>query len=81
MGYPMTWQRIVDRNGLKGDYMDTSIDKGDFGSRMIAGDMRRLERDTRDDLHIKAYAKLAGCTKAQAKKLLDAFFDKPYIPL
>jgi hypothetical protein len=70
MGYPMTWVRIIGRNHLHGDYTDA-----DDGRRLIAGDMRRLERDSRDDAHIRGYAKAAGCTKKQAKAVLDRFFD------
>lgn len=42
---------------------------------MIAGDLRRLEIDQRDDEHLKFYAATAGVTKEQAKAVLDAFFD------
>jgi hypothetical protein len=73
MGYPMTWQRLVGRNALcQGDYSDGGL---------IAGDMRRLERDCRDGAHLKGYAKAAGCTKKQAKAVLDRFFDcHPTLP-
>jgi hypothetical protein len=63
----MTWPRVVQRNGLGGDYDSTP-----HGA--IAGDLRRLERDSRDPLHLAAYAKVAGITEGQARAVLDAFF-------
>jgi hypothetical protein len=54
MGYPMTWKRFVNRNGLEdGDYENlparwrSSINAQ--GARMIVGDLRRLERDAQDE--------------------------------
>jgi hypothetical protein len=75
MGYPMTWFRLVNRNSLHGDYdgcADCSASRG-----CIAGDMRRLEADSRDDAHLRMYATLAGVTPEQAKVILDAFFGAP----
>jgi hypothetical protein len=40
----------------------------------LAGDMRRLEADQRDDRHLAEYAKRAGITPEQARAVLDAFF-------
>ena len=42
---------------------------------MIAGDLRRLEADSRDAQHLAALAVFAGITPAQAKIVMDAFFD------
>lgn len=42
---------------------------------MIAGDMRRVELDQRDERHLAAYATYAGITPSQAKLVLDALFD------
>lgn len=64
MGYPMSYGRVVNRNGLTGGY--------DAG--LIQGDLRRLEDDQRDDRHLEEYAAAAGITPAQAKLVLDAFF-------
>ncbi len=71
MGYPMDYQRVVNRNDLAGDY-DTS---DDLRLRsMIRGDLRRLEIDQRDPHHLACYAEACGVTVAQAKAVLDAFF-------
>lgn len=69
MGYPMSWRRLVSRNNLGGDYC-TPHDPW----HLIAGDMRRLENDSRDNEHLHAFAVLGDCTPAQAKAVLDAFF-------
>lgn len=66
MGYPMTYKRVLDRNGLSGDYDDS----------MVAGDLRRLERDTRDAMHLDAYAQHAHVSTPQAKAIFDAFFEE-----
>ena len=75
MGYPMDYTRVVSRNNLHGDYVHPVDDRSESVRGMIAGDLRRLEKDQRDDRHIHAYAKVAGCTKKQAKAVLDAFFE------
>jgi hypothetical protein len=41
----------------------------------VAGDMRRLEADQRDEEHLTFYAEASGITPDQAKKVLDAFFE------
>lgn len=76
MGYPMTYQRVIMRNRLLGDY-------GHPGQEppmrpelaMLIGDLRRLESDQRDAAHCSAYAKIAGISPDQARSVLDAFFD------
>lgn len=68
MGYPMTYPRVVLRNGLDGDYAESR------GGTLIAGDMRRLELDQRDERHLKQYAAVAGITDHQAYLVLTAFF-------
>lgn len=45
------------------------------GKCLIAGDLRRLEHDQRDEAHLEAYTRIAGITPEQAKAVLDAFFD------
>jgi hypothetical protein len=64
----MTYRRVVNRNHLDGDY-----DSTEHG--LVPGDLRRLERDQRDDHHLTRYAQHAGITKEQAKAVLDAFFE------
>lgn len=71
MGYPMTYQRVVSRNGLRGDYTERGQEPDGLGA--IRGDLRRLECDQRDILHLTAYARYAGITVGQAKLVLDAF--------
>jgi hypothetical protein len=76
-GYPMTWQRVVMRNHLEGDYderpKDGVIGVGLLG--LIRGDLRRLEKDQRDDAHLKRYAEMAAISPIQVKIVLDAFFQ------
>lgn len=75
MGYPMTYGRVVNRNGLTGDYgHDVNAERDANLRRIIAGDLRRLEKDQRDPQHLARYAKYAGVTPGQARKILDAFF-------
>lgn len=69
MGYPMTWDRLVKRNGLSGDY-----DGSGTHVATVAGDMRRLEQDSVDDCHAAEYAVAAGITPAQARAVLVEFF-------
>jgi len=64
MGYPMTYGRVVSRNGLHGDYDTRGVainiaalpewaqkEVGALAARfgMICGDLRRLERDVVDE--------------------------------
>lgn len=74
MGYPMTYDRVVMRNGLNGNYASTPGSGAKVWKRNIAGDLRRLEQDMQDEQHIKRFAKHAGCTKKEAAAVLDAFF-------
>lgn len=88
MGYPMSWPRVVRRNQLDGNYdhrataMKLSEDGRQYvpvdpeasARSLIAGDMRRLEADSRDEAHLARYAEIAGITPEQAKAVLDAFF-------
>jgi hypothetical protein len=77
MGYPMTYARVVGRNGLNGPgYNHTTsepLTPAQATERqvksMIRGDMRRLEQDSRDEHHLKLYAEHAGITVEQAKML------------
>jgi len=76
MGYPMTYWRVLWRNGLTGEYQHTANPAGtEDGRGMIRGDLRRLEQDQRDDLHLRKYADRAGITPAQVKVVLDLLFD------
>lgn len=70
MGYPMTWKRLVNRNGLTGDY-----DPGNPPKALISGDMRRLEIDSRDDRYGQEIANAAGVSLDVARRVLNAFFD------
>lgn len=47
MGYPMSWERLILRNQLGGDYVSPHTPR-----ELIAGDLRRLERDQRDARHL-----------------------------
>lgn len=67
----MTYQRVIGRNNLQGDYEPDGAPS--FGG-MIRGDLRRLEADQRDTMHLEWYAETCGVTEEQAKAVLDAFF-------
>lgn len=73
MSYPMSYMRLVKRNGLEGDY---GTERPRWGStpNLIAGDLRRLEADQRDEYHLARYAERAGITPEQVKAVLDLFF-------
>jgi len=77
MGYPMTYKRVVERNTLDGDYLPLDLDRApeDGACGLIAGDLRRLETDQRDDKHIAAYAALSGVDVQRVKAILDLFFE------
>jgi hypothetical protein len=75
MGYPMTYSRVVYRNGLLGDYVGGTNHPPDGYKDMIAGDLRRLEKDQRDEQHLAEYAKRTGLTPEQVKSVLDLLFD------
>jgi hypothetical protein len=80
MGYPMYWGRLVRRNGLTGGYREPGCQPGEpdywLGRlRLVAGDMRRVETDQRDERHLAEYARRAGVTTEQARAVLDAFFE------
>jgi NAD-dependent DNA ligase len=77
MGYPMTYDRVINRNWLQGGYPHDArvVDRAENIRAAIAGDLRRLEADQRDERHLKMYARGAGVTEAQAKKVLDMLFE------
>lgn len=67
----MTYQRFINRNRL------TSREDIDLPNSpvVLRSDLRRLETDQRDERHLQAYALEAGITEAQAKIVLDVFFE------
>lgn len=72
-GYPMSYPRVVMRNGLSGNYRGSG-DTEEKVRAMIAGDMRRLEQDVLDDRHIERYAAHVNISRRKARKILEAFF-------
>ena len=68
MGGSMSYTRFLARNSLRGEYKDS----------MVAGDLRRLERDQRDKEHLLFYGKAVGISKLKVKLLLDLFFEHDY---
>lgn len=62
---------IVDRQQYAPDYNCT--DPASCHA-MIAGDLRRLEADQRDERHLAHYADQTGLTPDQVKAVLDLFF-------
>ena len=71
----MTYSRVINRNKLTGDYSSATKVSCPDDDGVISGDLRRLEADQRDDIHLLAYARRAGITPTQAKVVLDAFFE------
>lgn len=89
MGYPMTYTRLVGRNGLMRDYTDAAPYRDETGGVAqrdrvvdlrctIGGDMRRLEQDSRDPRHLDAYARATGLAPEQVNAVLDAFFEASF---
>jgi hypothetical protein len=72
MGYPMNYQRVLNRNNLLGGYGSLPADPK---LRLIAGDLRRLETDAQDDTHVAAYALLTGISEDKVRHLLALFFE------
>jgi hypothetical protein len=74
----MDYRRVVNRNYLQGDYVHNDVrlhpTPEEATRGMVAGDLRRLEKDQRDGLHLKCYAEVAGVSIEQVKKVLDALF-------
>lgn len=103
MGYPMTWQRLVSRNGLQeGDYDElpfqwavrVNTNREDDGITavgkirrerlreyerqvsMLVGDVRRLERDAKDEGAVCAYiAHRTGVAADNVAAVLKEFID------
>jgi hypothetical protein len=84
MGYPMTYQRVINRNHLRGDYawfhkhrIEDQVachEQCINPSPLIAGDLRRLEQDSRDGQYGKQIAEAAGVSPEVAVAVLTAFF-------
>jgi hypothetical protein len=77
MGYPMSYKRVIHRNDLRGGYDGDHRGRPDEVAQVltrIAGDLRRMEANTRDARHLDAYARLSGVTPDQARVIFDAFF-------
>ncbi len=72
MGYPMTWKRVIGRNHLS-DYETNGYDSTDEGS--LKGDLNRLQQNTLDEAHVKAYAKASGATEEQVQRIFELFFN------
>jgi hypothetical protein len=91
MGYPMTYGRLLALNHLAGNYTKVRmLHGGELGTsepvaswlKMIAGDMRRLESDTRDGgVECQRIATEAGVDVMTVRRVLDALFrESPQIP-
>ena len=72
MGYPMTYDRFIHRNLLQGSYGDKLIEN--TSRDIIAGDLRRLEKDTLDQNHVPMYAAFTEISEDQVRKIFEAFF-------
>lgn len=78
MGYPMTYGRVISRNDLGGDYrpLPGQPQLSERVNRtLVCGDLRRLEKDQRDDWHLMEYAIRTGLSPAQVLHVLDLFFE------
>jgi hypothetical protein len=92
MGYPMTWNRVLQRNSLCGNYthvrtsdgaiMESGLAPSLIGAlRLLSGDLRRLERDATDPGSWRTeIAKRAGVTEEVVVQVLTAFWDGPLPP-
>jgi hypothetical protein len=74
MGWPMTWGRVIGRHHLRGGYDAVGAHQRIDVLRLM-GDLRRLERDTRDRVSLRAYAEMAGVTPEHVRTIFDAFFE------
>lgn len=74
MGYPMTYPRVVNRNGLAtGDY-----DSTEHG--LLLGDLRRFESDTLDGRAIcERIAAHTGHPKETVLEVLTALFNRQVV--
>ncbi len=73
MSYPMDYQRIINRNDLGGDYSTSNTSSAGI-KPLIAGDLRRLETDQRDERHLRAYAKVTDLSVEDVRSVLNLFF-------
>ncbi len=92
MGYPMTYDRVINRNLLGGNYTSVrytgtatpilGIEPGeDSRIRMISGDLRRLEQDSVSGYRLDELAKLAGVEPHVVQRVLGVFFQgAPQLP-
>jgi len=78
MGFPMTYARVIERNNLTGDYADDDreLSREEQQRRMIAGDLRRLERDNLTDRQIVRCEEETGVSAADVSKVLQWFLDR-----
>ena len=83
MGYPMTWDRVIHRNGLCGNYTRLRVgnavwptDDTNRNLLMICGDIRRLEQDSVDGQYAtQLIAERAGVDKETVVRVLRSFFN------
>ncbi len=61
----MSYERFLRRN---------LVARGDYGESMIAGDLRRMERDQLSDQHIADWASATGIEPEQLRAFLRLFF-------
>lgn len=80
----MSYRRLILRNHLEGDYQGYPTDPverakamlADNTSRsMIAGDLRRFEKDQRHPERLLWYAKQTGLSGLEVKAVLDLLFE------
>jgi hypothetical protein len=73
MGYPMTFSRLISRNGL-GNYKEGyKHDSDDFSA--LRGDLLRFVEDTQDHDHIDWFVRITGATEHQVRQVLALVFN------
>ena len=71
---PMTYQRLLRRNGLTGARNSGELEAVVCARQAIAADLVALERDTLNDLVI--YAAACGLSEVQVRAVLERFFGE-----
>ena len=71
---PMTYQRLLRRNGLTGGRDAKELEAVVCARQAIAADLAALERDTLNDLVI--YAAACGLSEVQVRAVLERFFGE-----
>lgn len=69
MGYPMTFSRLVHRNGL------SEFRNGYDAGTALHGDLNRFVENTQDHNHVAFFVQATGASEGQVRQLLALIFD------